>query len=73
MLKRFTMKTEDVLRILTSKQGSRSLRDFAQEIGCSAAYLSDIYNGNRQPGPKILTFLGMKKTRVVETSYAKSR
>lgn len=67
------MQTSDVIKILQAKQGEQSLRQFAGKVGCTAAYLSDLYRGNRQPGKKIMKFLGLKKTRTVETSYAKAR
>lgn len=38
-----------------------SMAAFAKVIGCSTAYLSDFYRGNRGAGPKLLTYLGMKK------------
>ena len=51
----------DVNSELRKAQGNRSLRKFADEIHCSAAYLSDIYNGRRNPGPTILEYLGLRK------------
>jgi len=39
----------------------RSLRSLAREIPCSAPYLSDILNGNRAAGPKILDYLGIQR------------
>jgi len=55
---------EDVVAILKEKQGSKSLRGFAEELGISAPYLSDIYRGNRGIGPAILNKIGLD--RVVE-------
>jgi len=48
-----------------------SLRDFADEIGVTPAYLSDIIMKEpprREPGPKVLDYFGIGKTtrRVVE-------
>lgn len=37
-----------------------TLRNYARRIGVSAPYLSDVFRGNRNPGPKILEFLGLK-------------
>ena len=67
------MNTDEVLEMLTRRQKGRSLREFAAEIGCSAAFLSDLYRGNRIPGPKIMEFLGLTKNRTVEVQYAKKR
>jgi transcriptional regulator with XRE-family HTH domain len=55
------MKTKRVIRELKARQGQRSLRQFARELGISAAYLSDIYLGRRGPGPKVLRPLGLGK------------
>lgn len=52
---------EEVLEQLRKRQGNRSLRSFAREIGCSAAYLSDVYRGKRSLGPKVLEELGLEK------------
>jgi hypothetical protein len=60
------MTQEQVLELLKEKQGDRSLREFALEVGCSAAYLSDVYNGNREPAKKILDYLGLTRTRTVK-------
>ena len=67
------MDRTNVIDLLLRKQGDRSLREFADEVGCSAAYLSDIYRGNRQPGKKILRFLGLRRKRTVEVTYTYGR
>lgn len=61
------MGIEDFLRMMRMKQGERSLREFALSLGVSAAYLSDIYLRNRNPGQKIAKAMGytLKKTRRV--------
>lgn len=58
-VRRKTYKTEDVLEMLKRKQGKTSLRQFAIELGISAPYLSDIYKGQRLPGPAVLEKLGL--------------
>ena len=60
------------VEMLKERMGTRSLRALAREIPCSAPYLSDILNGNRQAGPKILDFLGLEK-RKPEVTYKKVR
>lgn len=64
---------EDVLAELKKQQGGRSLRAFAEEVGCSAAYLSDVFKGQRQPGPKLLDHLGVERRTQVVTTYVKKR
>lgn len=53
------------VELLRKRQGDRSLREFAKEIPCSVAYLSDVMLGKRGAGPRILTYLGMKAERRV--------
>lgn len=67
------MTKTDVLDLLKTKQGERSLREFAEEVKCSPAYLSEIYRGTRQPGNKIMRFLGLTRRKTVETAYVKAR
>lgn len=51
----------DPIEMLRARQGDQSLREFAGMVGVTAAYLSDLYRGNRYPGPRILHFLGLKR------------
>jgi hypothetical protein len=64
---------EDVIKKLKTQQGKDSLRSYARSIGCSAAYLSDVYRGNREPGPLILDHLDLEKTVTVKTEYRRRR
>jgi transcriptional regulator with XRE-family HTH domain len=61
------------VQLLKSRQGEMSLREFSKQVGVSAAYISDLYRGNRFPGPRILRFLGLKRNvkKAVEYSYRK--
>ena len=38
-----------------------SLRAFAAHLGVSAAFISDIARGNREPSGKVLKYLGLEK------------
>lgn len=64
---------EGVLKLLVEAQGERSLRSYASSIGCSAAYLCDVYHGNRAPGPKILKVLGLQRQITKQITYKKWR
>ena len=64
---------EDVVKKLRSEQGEQSLRSYATVIGCSAPYLSDIYRGRRDPGPKILKRFGLQKQTKTVVTYTKRR
>lgn len=59
------MTQAQVIKLLKKAQGGNSLREFCREIGCSPAYLSDIYKGRREPGQLVLDHIGIVKT--VET------
>lgn len=63
----------DLLRIEIARAGS--LRAYARQHGYSAAYLSDVMRGTRNPGPKVLAPLGVVKLppAVVEQHYRYAR
>jgi hypothetical protein len=63
------MEKDDVVKALRQAQASQTLRTFSRTIGCSTAYLSDIYNNKREPGPKILDYLGITKETEKKTTY----
>ena len=64
---------DEVVEMLRKKQGKDSLRKFAGRVGCSAAYLSDVYRGKRDPGPKLLDHLNLQREEVVTVTYVKRR
>lgn len=63
------MKHADVIALLRRLQGERNSKQFAQELGISASYLSDIYLGKRSPGKKILSVLGLKRRTSITIDY----
>jgi transcriptional regulator with XRE-family HTH domain len=63
----------EVLEMLRRKQGKRSLRAFARDIGVSAPYLSDVLRGNRDPGPTLLKVLGLERVRTVSLVYERRK
>lgn len=64
---------EDVVKELKRRQGKSSLRSYATNLGCSAAYLSDLYRGRRDPGPLILDHLDLERQIVTTVTYVKRR
>ena len=60
------------IELLRSRLTGKSMRALAREIPCSAPYLSDVLNGNRAPGPRILAYLGLEK-QPVPAIYRKAR
>ena len=55
------MDKNGVLQLLRRKQGDRTQVELAKELGISTAYLSDIFNGNREPSAAILDYLELKR------------
>ena len=64
---------EDVIEKLKEDQGERSLRAYATAIGCSPAYLSDIYNNRRDPGKMVLDHLNITATKVTTVTYTERK
>ena len=61
-------KTQLLNRIEAAIKQAGSAKNLASQWDLSAAYLSDVRNGRREPGPAILRNLGLSAT----TSYAAS-
>ena len=57
--------------MLNEVKGERTLRELADQIGCSQALLSFVLNRKREAGPKILKFLGLERVKA-EPSYRKA-
>lgn len=52
---------KEVVEMLQKKQSKMTQKDFAKVVGISPAYLNDIYNLRRLPGPPVLRFLGLER------------
>lgn len=65
------MDAKAVVGLLRKAQGTRSVGQLSREIGCSTAYVSDVYAGNRTPGPKILEYLGLEKAITYKKKWRK--
>lgn len=55
--------TQDILNILWARRGTGTWTQLAEDLGVSTAYLSDVTNKRRPPGPKILRALGLKLSK----------
>lgn len=66
-----TYTREQVNQLIRREQGGNSLRSLAFKWEVSAAYLSDVLLGKREPGPKILSPLGLKRKRTVTIIYTR--
>jgi len=63
------MDRNSLLALLRRRQGSKSLRQYARELGISAPYLYDVMRGSRNPGPKLLDSLGLERCIERRVSY----
>lgn len=59
-----TYNLESVLRRLAKRQGDRTQRELAAEVGVSQQHLNDVLAGRRPPGPAVLNYLGLEKAYV---------
>ena len=55
---------EDLIAELKKLQGERTQKELAAQIGCSTAYLNDVYHGRREPGDRIATALGVERVTI---------
>lgn len=56
------MTTDDVRQLLRDKIAEAgTAKDWAHTAGVSSPYVSDVINGNREPGESILTALGLER------------
>ena len=56
---RKTFQIKEAVNLLRKKQGDRSLRQFARDLGVSKSYLSEVFSGGRNPGEKLLKQVGL--------------
>lgn len=49
-----------VLRLAAEVERAGSYRALAREVGVSAAWLHQVIKHGKQPGPKVLAFLGLR-------------
>lgn len=64
---------DDVVEKLRKEQGERPLREYASAIGCSAATLSLVYTGKREPAKKLLDHLNLECETVKTKIYREKR
>jgi transcriptional regulator with XRE-family HTH domain len=58
------MNLEQFLEFLKKQQGGQTAQQFANRLGVSPQYLSDVYNGRRPPGESITAALKVEKAMV---------
>lgn len=53
------------LKYIIEQEGSQ--KDYAQKVGVSEQYLSDVINGKRRPGKKLLRGMGWERITLYGT------
>ena len=64
---------DEFIRMLKREQGSLSDSQFANHIGVSPQYMSDVYLGRRDPGEKIAEFFGYEPVRAYKLKKKNGR
>ena len=59
----------ELQRAIDDARGTQNLRAYAQTVGMSASYLSQVYNGVRPPSDKLLDRLDLER----RTKYVKKK
>ena len=57
---------DQIIALMKKKQGERTQRDLAKELGVSQQYLNDVYLHRREPGESILKGLGVVRRVIYE-------
>lgn len=68
-----SLNNDQVVKKIRDGQGGKSLREYATSLGITAGYLSDIYCGKREPGPKILKRFNLTKLRTTTIAYVSEK
>jgi transcriptional regulator with XRE-family HTH domain len=58
------MNLDQFMEFLKKQQGGQTAQQFANRLGVSPQYLSDVYNGRRPPGESITAALKVEKAVV---------
>jgi transcriptional regulator with XRE-family HTH domain len=59
---------EELIAIMKRVQGEKTLTKFAAELDLSKQYLSNVYNGHKEPSERLLHKLGFTR----QTTYVRS-
>jgi len=62
----------DVRRMIAAKLENKTQRELAADIGVSCQYLNDYLRFRRDPGPKILKSLGLRRVSMYQTITVES-
>jgi hypothetical protein len=57
---------DELIGLMKRRQGKRTSKEYASELGISASYLCEIYLGRRNPGDAILAKFGLTDRVIYE-------
>lgn len=60
------LRREQLVALMKQKQGDLTGTAFAEKLGISGSFLTEIYKGRRDPGEKVLSQLGLSKRVLYE-------
>lgn len=64
---------DGVIAKLREDQGDESLRNYADRVGCTASYLSQVCNGVRPPSDSLLDHLNLERRVIYVPKSGKRR
>ena len=56
-----TLNQDQVIQLLRKRQGDRTAKELAEELGISEQYLSDVFQKRRDIGPALCEGLGLER------------
>lgn len=59
---------EELLTIMKRVQGDKTLTEFAADLDVSKQYLSNVFNGHKEPSERLLGKIGFRR----QTAYVRS-
>ena len=63
-----SLSADEVVSLMKQQQGDRTQQAYAEELGITPQFLCDILKRRRDPGPKVLSRLGLVQTVKYERS-----
>jgi hypothetical protein len=57
---------KDVVALLCAHRGGKTLKQFAEEVGCSFQFMAAVLRGKRNPGDAMLDYLKLDKVVVYQ-------
>lgn len=62
------LSTKEVVTLLCAHRGGKTLKEFAEEVGCSFQFMAAVLRGKRNPGDAMLEYLKLDRVVVYQKS-----